>query len=106
MLYHYISLVHTLYHCYITILTLSHKVVARLQTSHFIFSPSFLAAPCIMGTLSSPARDRTCAPAWEHCILTTGWPGESHFTSLQASISSLEKLGNHFRVLPLFSSQD
>lgn len=55
--------------------------------------------------LSVPQPETEPVPLpWEHRILTTGRPGESHFTSLQASISSLAKLGNHFRVLPLFSS--
>lgn len=38
---------------------------------------SFLAAPCRLWNLSSPARDRTHPPQWKCGVLTTGPPGES-----------------------------
>ena len=62
MLYHYISLVHTLYHCYITILTLSHKVVARLQTSHFTFTPSFFGCTLHHGNSQFPNQGSNLCP--------------------------------------------
>lgn len=86
---------------------LSHKVVARLQTSYFIFFPSVFWLHLAAWGISVPQPETEPVPLpWERCILTAGLPGESHFTSKPRflQIEFLAKLGNHFRVLPLFSS--
>ena len=44
----------------------------------FFLSFFFLAAPCSLQDLSSPARDGNRAPQWKCRVLTTGPPGNSH----------------------------
>ena len=49
--------------------------VFPLQCIPSIFFFFFFASPCSMWDLSSLTRDRTCAPALEDRVLTTGPPG-------------------------------